>query len=111
MKPTPGQMRRCWECQYEFGPQPYALFPMSDCCPNCGGQATRKVIDAMASLEMWEEVNHIGYDNSDPPQLWAWRGAHDESAEPWFRIKFADVVDTIQMLFARVAELDRSNND
>ena len=30
----------------------------------------------------------IGWDNSDKPQLWVWRGEPDESAEPWQRIVF-----------------------
>lgn len=60
----------------------------------------------MTSLDLWREVTHIGYDNSDPPQLWAWNGEQDESAEPWFRIKFADIVETMQELFERVDELE-----
>ena len=31
---------------------------------------------------------YIGWDNSDKPQLWVWRGEPDESAEPWQRIVF-----------------------
>lgn len=30
----------------------------------------------------------IGWDNSKPPQLWVFRGDHDESAEPWMRVVF-----------------------
>lgn len=28
----------------------------------------------------------LGWDNSEPPQLWVWRGERDESAEPWQRV-------------------------
>lgn len=30
----------------------------------------------------------LGWDNSEPAQLWVWRGDPDESAEPWQRIVY-----------------------
>jgi hypothetical protein len=37
----------------------------------------------------------LAYDNSDPPQLWVWRGEPgDESSEPWQPVKGLDVTSS-----------------
>lgn len=37
-------------------------------------------------------VDFVAWDNSDPPQLWAWSGIYgDESAEPLFRLPADDL--------------------
>jgi len=35
---------------------------------------------------VFQKCDFVGWDNSDPPQLWAWAGEYgDESSEPLFR--------------------------
>ena len=36
---------------------------------------------------VFQKCDFVGWDNSDPPQLWAWAGEYgDESSEPLFRL-------------------------
>lgn len=38
------------------------------------------------------DVDFVAWDNSDPPQLWAWSGEYgDESSEPLFRLPAAEL--------------------
>jgi hypothetical protein len=55
----------------------------------------------------WTEITFIGFDNSKPPQLWAWKGPNDETAEPLFRVSEADLVERCTHL---TAERDEANN-
>lgn len=42
-----------------------------------------EIPEPAATKQFW-----LGWDNSEPPQLWVWRGEPDESAEPWQRVIF-----------------------
>ena len=45
------------------------------------------LLDELERLRAGVDKFHLAYDNSDPPQLWVWRGEPgDETAEPWQRV-------------------------
>jgi hypothetical protein len=53
-------------------------------------------IERLEGLIRWRDDHgfFLAYDNSDPPQLWVWRGEpEDETAEPWQRVLSSEEVD------------------
>lgn len=50
-----------------------------------GEPVSEWVVRVEPTLDGWD---FIGFDNSDPPQLWTWRGEEgDESAEAWEHLR------------------------
>jgi hypothetical protein len=63
----------------------------------------------MMTKRPWNEVTFIGYDNSDPPQLWAWTGDNDDGAEPLFRVRDVEVVEMHNAMWAEITRLTSEN--
>jgi len=52
--------------------------------------------------------DYVGWDNSDPPQLWAWAGEYgDESSEPLFRLPADGLRAEWQQMKAEIEDLRR----
>lgn len=51
-------------------------------------QMLRDVVTVVRDRIRLDDCGHfLAFDNSDPPQLWVWRGdIGDEAAEPWQRV-------------------------
>lgn len=58
---------------------------------------------------MIQDVDFIAFDNSEPPQLWAWAGEpDDETSEALFRLPMAGIGDQFLRL---VKDVDRLEKD
>lgn len=72
--------------------------PLTNCvCPRRIEEQLTAELDRLKSII--GAADFLAFDNSNPPQLWAWAGPQDESAEPLHRITAKD----------GMAELARAN--